>query len=222
MALADILLVDNTGRIGSAHVICFTRCCTSGWSAAHFQVARIALESLQALANTEAVLDKAFSVRPADTILARTNAVAAVVDARHASTSVATLAVSLAQAVLGGRRKGRWDRPSSRGLWDTTPSGGRHRAHGRSGNVSATPGNHAAWTLGCTGKQRVSGHSLRTDAPEAAKRVDATSISATDAAAPQAFVDVVAVREGISLKTRGASAVQLVSGSKTLRVGAAT
>lgn len=222
LALADILLVDNTSRIRPAHIVCFTGCGTSGWGAAHFQVAWVTLESLQTLADAEAVLHETLGVWPADTVLAWADAVSVVVDAGHAGASVAAVAVRLAQAVLRGRGKGGGGRPSSRRLRHSTPSGGSHGTYGGSGHVSAASGNHAARTLRRAGKQGISGHSLRTDAPEAAKCVDAASVSATNTATSQAFVDVIAVSEGISLKTRWTSAVQPVSGSKALCVGTTT
>lgn len=152
LALSNVLLVDNTSRIRSAHIVCFTGCGTSGRGAAHFQVARVTLESLQTLADTKAVLHETFSVWPADTVLAWADAVSVVVDARDAGASVAAVAVRLAQAILRGRGKGGGKRPSSRRLRRCTPSGGPYRTHRGSGHVSAASGNHASRTLRRAGK----------------------------------------------------------------------
>lgn len=157
---------------------------------------------------------------PTDSVVARTNAVSVIVDTRHTGSSETAVTVRLAYAGLRGRCKcggnrrlgnaptsSRWDKGHDRWSW-YIPS------------ASSSPWSYSRY-LGSACEQWVSSFSLRTDAFEAAKGVDATGICPTDTTTSQALVNIIAMCERVSVKTCRAAALQFLSRTEALGICAA-
>lgn len=104
LTFAGVVLADHTSSIRIASIIRFTDGSSSWWCAANLQVARVALESLYALADTDPILHCTSCIRPANPVFAGTDAMSAVVDSRHANTERPTVVICVAD--------NRWDRRS--------------------------------------------------------------------------------------------------------------
>lgn len=207
LAFTCVVLADHTGCIGIASVICLADSSSSWWCAANVEVARVSLESLQALADTDPVLHSAGCIWSTHPVFTGTDAVTTVVDARHTGTQ--------GPAVVVGNADDRWDGWSEGGGW---PAGWQHwwgwhvaAPSTRHWGFSWASRNHRARFLGRASEQWVANHSWRANALEAPKSVDAAGFSTADTTSSKAFVDVIAAREGVALETRWAAAVHFVA-----------
>lgn len=190
LAFACVVLADHASRVRIASVIRFTDGSSSWWCAADFQVTRVSLESLYALANTDPVLHCTGCIWSTNPVFAGTDAMPPVVNSRHAYTERSTVVISVADNRWDWRSEGR-----DRYGWLST-----RRKYWRWRHIAATSSRyHNIRAPRSASKQRISNHSIWADAFEASESVDAASVSAADTARTQAFIDVITSCEGISL-----------------------
>lgn len=206
LAFAGVVLADHAGRVRIASIIRLTDGSSSWWCAANFQVARVALESLYALADADPIFHCTGCIRSADPVFAGTDAVSTVVDSRYANAKRSTIVIGVADSRWDGRSEGCDNGRPIRKNWRWTHV------------TTVSSGYHNIRSPRSASKQRISNHSIWADAFEAAKSVDATGIGATDTSSTKAFIDIVTSCEGISLQSCWAAAFHLVTSFMTVGV----